>query len=275
MQEWLSNPAFQGGIAPFAVGLVLSLLLLRAGALQGVALLAGFLLTTALTVGLGWEPLTSTRKIVLMVILIAVFSLFVSWLKGTGKGEGLLTGLVLAGLTWVLWPYLARLTLMDNLVVLGSIVAFAVWTVIMTALLRNKSRLSSGTAIGAMAIGLGACAVIGASALYGQMAMSIGAAALGYVLAQIIGNSSNAQSGWVLTAIGGGAIAIMGPASAIYAQVPWMSLLALAAIPLLAQFDFSGKIPALKRTLLLFVVYMIPAGGAIWLTYRAAGPVPF
>lgn len=274
MQDLINHPAFQGGIAPFLTGLIITLAFRRAGAIQGLALLAGFLVTATLTVGLLFEPLTSTRKIILLVMAVTVLSLFVGKLKGTGKGEGLLLLLVLGGLTWVLWPYLARQELMQSLLIIGASALFALWSMIGMSMLRQRSGSSAGIAVTAMAFGLGGTATIGASALYGQLAMAIGAAAMGYVIVQIFTKSS-AHAGWILVAIGGASVAIIAPSSVIYAKVPWFSLVALAFIPLLAQLEIAAKQPAVKRVSILFVVYMVPAVIAMGLTVQSAGPVPF
>ena len=71
MQEILNHPAVQGGVAPFVVGLVDTLLFAPAR-LAGLAAIAGFAVTVWLVGGFSFVPLTATRKIILVSLAAAV-----------------------------------------------------------------------------------------------------------------------------------------------------------------------------------------------------------
>ena len=274
MYELMNHPAFQGGVAPFFTGLIITFILYRMGSIQGISLLAGFLVTVSLTVGLSFDPLTSTRKIILFVMAAAVLSVLQPNLRGAGKGEGITLLFALGGISWILWPYLSRQPLADNWFIILSSLLFVSWITLGLNLLRHRSATSAGVTVASLALGLGITATVGASALYGQMAMAIGAAAMGYVLVQIVMKSGN-QAGWLLVAVGSASIAMIGPASVVYAKVPWISLLALAFVPLLAQLEIARNQPLLKRAVILFIVFAVPVTASVVLALQAAGPVPF
>ena len=71
MNELLTNPAFQSGVAPFFVALIISAVLQRTMGWfwAGFGLIAAFLVNVFFTTGFEMTPLTSTRKIVLLGIV--------------------------------------------------------------------------------------------------------------------------------------------------------------------------------------------------------------
>ena len=81
MTDLLNNPAVQGGIAPFLVALLISVIFVRLSTLSGFALIAGFVTTVLLTTGLSFDPLTSTRKITLILLIAPFIGLFLDLLK--------------------------------------------------------------------------------------------------------------------------------------------------------------------------------------------------
>ena len=94
MQEILNHPAVQGGVAPFVVGLVATLLFAPAR-LAGLAAIAGFAVTVWLVGGFSFVPLTATRKIILVSLAAAVAG----------------GAFMLAELPWVALPALALVPL--------------------------------------------------------------------------------------------------------------------------------------------------------------------
>ena len=61
MEAFLSNPAVQGGVAPFVVGLVAAIVLRRFN-LAGLTVVAGFCTCAYLLNGLTFAPLTASRR---------------------------------------------------------------------------------------------------------------------------------------------------------------------------------------------------------------------
>ena len=78
VNDLLSNPLFQSGIAPFGVSLLLGLIFYRlAGFWAGIAVVAGFYAAAWLVTDLKFFPLTSTRKILLLgLVALGVGLLF-------------------------------------------------------------------------------------------------------------------------------------------------------------------------------------------------------
>ena len=71
MQDLLANPAFQGGVAPFVVGLIAALVLNRFGWVwMGLAVVAGLFTTVSLVTDITFSPLNSTRKIILLALRV-------------------------------------------------------------------------------------------------------------------------------------------------------------------------------------------------------------
>src|SRR5256886_5322385 len=65
MQEMLANPAVQGGLAPFIAALTVAALL-APFRLGGLAVVAAFATAVYFIAGFTFEPLTATRKIILL-----------------------------------------------------------------------------------------------------------------------------------------------------------------------------------------------------------------
>jgi hypothetical protein len=65
VQEWLRNPVLQSSLLPFVAGLVAAAVLFQVR-MEGLAALAGFLAAVALIGNFALDPLTATRKIVIV-----------------------------------------------------------------------------------------------------------------------------------------------------------------------------------------------------------------
>lgn len=95
-------------------------------------------------------------------------------------------------------------------------------------------------------LGTGLSATVGASALLGQLALSLSAASGGVLLAWVIVGKAvksghNSMAGQSLPyAL---ATALLGLAAVIFARLPWYSLIPLAAIPLV-----TGLVPKISDT---------------------------
>ena len=94
MNEFLANPAVQAGLAPFAVALIVSALLLRTR-LMGLAIGAGFATVIVLAIGFSFEPLTAVRKMVLSGAGACVLLLLLE-LRGVAPRAGVRVALAVA-----------------------------------------------------------------------------------------------------------------------------------------------------------------------------------
>ena len=107
-QDLLNHPAVQAGAAPFIVALVVALVLHRVR-LGGLAAVAGFATAVGLIAGFSFEPLTATRKLILLVLAAPVLGLMIDFaFKPTRVGNAILA--VAGGLAaiWVFLPVLRQ-----------------------------------------------------------------------------------------------------------------------------------------------------------------------
>jgi hypothetical protein len=275
MQDLLANPAIQGGVAPFVLGLLVSLVFIKLKIGQGLAILSGLLVTTALTTGISFTPLNSTRKLVLISIIVAVVALLYA-LDHKGRARATLMvpiGMVVA-IGWILWPFISRQPLVDVWFPIVASAGFVAWVSAFFLSLRYYSINQVGLATAALGFGLGGTALLGASALLGQMAMSLGAAALAMAFIQIVFAKDN-SAGLTLCIIAGSSLALIAPTAVIFAKVPWLSLLFLSFIPILAHLPIAESMGKWAKAFTRFLLYMTPSIAAIYLAWKSAGDLPF
>jgi hypothetical protein len=292
MQALLANPAFQGAVAPFLVALMLAWPLRRRWPLgQGLALMAGLLMTVWLTTGLSFQPLTSTRKIILCSLLIPLSAPLLSMLGRQVSLRwlpALLTSVILAvAAVWVAWPVLHRQEGWALWAMAGQVIAYA--AVIGGSILcllpaptthgdAHQPFAQQGGAILALALGTGAASVIGASALYGQLAFALAAATGALLLAALILHKREApMEGLHPMALLAAALplGLLGAAASIYAKLPVAALLFLAFVPIIVRLPVITAPNLWLRLALTTLLAAVPLIPALWLTWRAAGPISF
>jgi len=274
MPTWVSHPAIQSGIAPFAAALVVAAVLAQAGRLAGVAaILGGLCVTVGWVTGFGMTPLTSTRKIILLALAVAPAAVALEWAPVAPRARlALWFGVGAATMVWVGWPALARRTSLEAVRFGLPLVLYGGW---MTAAMGRASGDLLRTTSGATALGLatGGAAIFGASALLGQLALAVGSAAGGVLVIHLVRGNLGGSA-----AVGAAAslpLALLAGGATMYAKLPPMALLPLALVPLASLLPVPDRLPPWVRAATLFAVAMAPGVVAIVLTYRAAGPVPF
>ena len=275
MEDWLNNPAVQGGIAPFIIGLLIAGVFMKARNIAALALIAGVLTTVFLTTGISFDPLTSTRKIVLILILIPIVALLLDLFHAERKEQviPIFYGVVALSIVWVLWPVLARDPGAMILPVLGYII-YAVWMMGMFLRLVEMPRISAATAATATGMGIGVIALTGASALLGQLGLAFGSAAAAYLFTQVVSRNDE-PAGFTFSLSSAFTVALLLPAAVVYAKVPWMTLPIMAIVPLLAFYPFDEDQHIIKNLVGILFVMGIPIGAAIYLTIKAAGAPMF
>ncbi|MGA7594094.1 MAG: hypothetical protein WCA64_02765 [Gallionella sp.] len=272
MQELLNNPAVQAGLAPFLVALITALLFRRIN-LSGLAIIAGFAVTIYLASDFTMLPFTAARKIVLLALVSAALGLSLTvlhlrWLDSMLPALGGAAGI---------WAVLRIIEHQPALVMLlwaagcAAYVAILVWGM---GKLLGKEPLRAAGAATALGIGTGGAALVGASALLGQFGLSLGAAAAAHLLIQmIVGKSLPTGHTFTLPlAVTAGLTACV---AVLSARLPWYVLPLLAAIPFAAWFVPLPMRSVRMRILLLFMLMLAFAAGAIYLTWRVNGNVPF
>ena len=272
MNEILANPGVQAGVVPFIVSFIIAGLLTRSGGWSGLGILAGFIVLVLLTTGVQFSPLTSTRKILLLILLAASLGGIIHVLKPDMKRfQALFVLCGLAAMLWILWPYLMRQELLHLLVVASGLGLFNAWMFVSFLSQKNISYIASSASIAAAGFGVGGAALLGASALLGQMGIAIGSAALGMLAIAVLTKKSG-QASYIATSVAGLGLGLITGAAIIYANLPWYTTLIFMTIPVLARIGLSNDQSMLMRAVIWFGICMVPAALAIFLSWNAAGP---
>ncbi len=264
------HPAIQSGVAPFIVALVIAVIFVRFSALGGLAIVAGFAISVFLSTGFSFEPLTSTRKITLLVLLSPILAFLLSYFKVHLK-HVLNLSYVLGGaaLLWVLWPVLSR-NPVEMIMPVTAYLIYAIWMVSIFVRLSETTSIAAGAASTAVGFGVGITALIGASALLGQMGLALGAAGAAYLLVQLIFKKET-EAGYTAMITSGLIAALTLPAAVVYAKAPWIVLPLIAIVPVIAFYPFEDEDTIWKNTVIVLAVMALPVGYAAYLTVQSAG----
>jgi hypothetical protein len=271
MTELLAHPMVQGGLAPFAAALLVALVFLPVR-LSGLAIIAGFAVTVYLVSGFAFEPLTSTRKIVLLGIASGLVGVLFNLLGGF-LWRPFIAVLAAACAVWVCMRVLQQQPLALALQ-WGFACAFYVgWLVyLMDGLSETPVRASSaGLALG---LGTGLAALMGSSALLGQYGMSLGMAAMAYAFIMLISNRE-LPCGRSFTLPLGLTTGLIGCFAVLTAQLPWYALFPLAAVPLATKLPVPRKSIVLVQLMVTSIGPLALAAGAVYLSWRVNGAPPF
>jgi hypothetical protein len=271
LQELLNHPAVQAGFAPFLAALITAELFQRIR-LSGLAIIAGFAVTIYLASDFAIDPLTASRKIVLLGLISAALGLLLSLLQSRWL-VALLPVLGGAAAIWTAQRILQQHPLQIALLWgagCAVYVAILVWG--MDKLENDPLRASSAAT--ALGMGTGGAALVGASALLGQFGLALGSAAAAYLLIHMISNQA-LPAGRVFTLPLALIAGLTGCIAVLSAKLPWYALPLLAAIPLAAWLMPLPKQSPRIQSLLVALLTFILAAGAIIVTWRVAGDVPF
>lgn len=269
MQALLDDPMVQAGAAPFLVALVVACLLLSTR-VAWLAIVAGVATTIALSTGIGFTPLSASRKIVLLLLLAPVAALAIDALRPSLRalpaGVAAIAGLAGA---WVFASVLAQRDAADAWALGGGMALFVASLVGLTLRLRDD-----GPAAGAAALGLGLAVGVSAilSASLGNMlnGVALAASAAALLLIQFIANRQ-VWPGW-LGALGVGLpAALFAAATFVLAELRWPALVLLMLVPIAARAPLAvGRSPRLRAAVLglACVAAAVPTILAAWLATR-------
>lgn len=270
MQEMLTNPAVQGGLAPFVAALVVAALL-APFRLGGLAVVAAFATAVYFIAGFTFEPLTATRKIILLGLAAPLAGIVVDFAFRPTRLEAWVLALAgAAAATWIFWPILASKDLERALLPGGTAVLAAAWTVGFSHSRLAEDGVRAGAAGLALGAGTGGAAILGASLTYGLYGMAVAAGAGAFLLVQmIIGKKTHAGATFMLAAAL--ITMLLAGAAMILAQVPWYAVAVLALVPLAASLPVSAGAPVWLQALLLSFFGLFVAGIACALAWHAGG----
>lgn len=273
LEDLLNNPAIQGGIAPFIVALVIAGLFMKFRNLAALSIVGGVLTTVMLTTGIQFDPMTSTRKITLLIIIIPLIALLLDLFHAeeSKKIVPIFYAIAAASIIWVLWPVLSRDPFSETLIPLLGYIIYATWMTGVFLKFVEMPRISAASAAVGTGFAIGIVAMIGASALLGQLGIAFGVAASAYLLTQVVSRNDE-PAGFTFCLSSAFIAALLLPAAVVYAKVPWIVIPFIALVPLFAFYPFEEDRHIIKNLIGLFFVMAIPIGLAIYFTVQAAGP---
>lgn len=268
MQELLNDPAFQGGVAPLAVGLVIAAVLMRVR-LAGLAAAGGFLTATYLMASLGFSPLNATRKIFLLAIVAPALGMIADFVLKPNRAIGPLLAVFFAlASVWVFWSVLVQRPIGEAIALGAGVAVFVLWTVGFTVAIQAEALRTGSTGL-ALGLGTGIGAILGASAVFGLFGIALAAGTGGFLLVAIIygkritGGTTLALSVSVISSlIGAGAL--------VLANAPWWSLAMLALVPLAARLPVPERAPAWLQAVVVSLYTLAIAAAYCVLAWKLA-----
>lgn len=270
---WI-HPGFQAGVLPGFVAFLLFAVLIRFRGLAGFAVIAGFVATVMVTTGISLDPLTSTRKVLLIGLLSPIIGAIYEWVP---MPKWLRSGsiAVIAGgcLLWILWPYMQRTDVENLVLTAGGLTLFVAWMSLAFSWVEKKSIVAASSVLTASGFGVGLSALLGASAMLGQWGIALGAAgASGLIVSLFIKKSSEAGS--IFVTISGLLLALIAAAAVVYAKLPWYALPTLALIPLMAHVRVDVARSKYIHAAIWLIAGFILAAVSVYLTWKAEGDIP-
>lgn len=239
MEDWLSHPAVQGGAAPFLLAL-LAAAVLRPLNSAGLAVVAGFGVTAYLVNGLTLDPLTATRKIIVVTVVAAFVGGVVDAFARTARTTGIYLATAFgAAAAWVFWSVLSQKPPLEA-VRLAVIPVLAVGSTVLLVHKLHEDGVRAGAAGLGIGLGSGFASILGASAVYGLYGIALAAGAGAFLLVQMLTNR-RAAAGVALTLPLAVAGALLAAGTALLAKLAWYAIIPLVLIPLAVRLPLPQK----------------------------------
>ncbi|MBI5276942.1 MAG: hypothetical protein HY854_10815 [Burkholderiales bacterium] len=269
MNELLGNPAIQSAVVPFVVALAVSAALGRTRFLA-MAQVAGFMALAALAIGLSFESLTATKKLVLLGAGTGLLALAVEWRGAPLRWRQSAAAAVLAaGCIWMLWRLLAQKEA-GEAVFSGALATLYVAAVVGSTLFVSDDPVRGASAGLMIGLGTGALGVLGASAVLGLVGISAGAAAGATLLVQMVRGRA-AEAGTSISLPASGIAALAGALAVFSASLSWYALLPVVAAPWATSLVPVSLQPAWLRAVLSSLAALVPMAGAVALAWLRPG----
>lgn len=267
LQELLRNPVVQSSAVPFLAALVAAALLFQVR-LEGLAAIAGFLAAVALIGHFALEPLTATRKLVIVGTAAALLGAMTDLAFKPTRFGGSLLGLIggVAAL-WVFSTVLRQKLPVEAVLIGAGVVALTVWLVAASVALQHDPARAGANGL-MLGLGVGASAVFGGSALIGQYGLALGAACGAFlVLLWILGPRVGA--GHALTLTSSVLASLLAAAAVLLAKLHPLAVAPLVLVPVAARLPLS-RAPLWMQPVIAAVYTGVPAAAAIALAWLAA-----
>ena len=270
MDSLLNHPAVQSGIIPFIVSILIILVLGKIKPrLTGFAAIIAFTVSVAMAMGFSPTPLTSPKKIVLLTYFVAIIGVILDMADERVNRYRYVIHTALAvigaiGLLWVIWPVVSREGSQHSLSIAVGLCAYVVWILLGISSAHKKPEQIS-IAVFALAMGTAVVSIIGATALYGQLAAPFAAATGAWLLFYLfVSQRGSFPAGIYLSAAS--CCAMLGAAATVYASLKWPTLAIFALIPIVVHIPYKVDSATWIKLLKLSVAASIPVLAAIWYT---------
>lgn len=282
MQSLLENPAFQAGVGPLVVALLIGVALRRTG-LAWLALPAAYATMLALSTGFAFVPLTAARKVVLLLLAAPVVGLALAQWSGRTRSAvptavtAVVAALAAAAALWVAWSVLVQRPGSVAALTGAGLAAFAGVLVFLVLRLQQDPVAVAASGLG-LGLATGVAALLSASTgfLMSGIALAAGAGAL--LLLQFVAAAPLA-AGFTGALWIGLAAALFATATTMLAQLPWYALPLLGLVPLAAALPgraaaSAAERPAGRLRIALCALAAVAAGllpiAAAWMAARGS-----
>jgi hypothetical protein len=268
VNELLQNPIVQSSALPFVAGLLAAAILfpLRLG---GLAAAVGFAAAVAAIGNFALDPLTVTRKIVVIGAAAALIGALADLAFKPTRFTGIVLGAVFAAAAlWVFSSLLGQKIPAEVAIVGAGLAGFMWWLVAATVSL-HYDMVRAGAAGLALGLGAGFAAVLGASGLLGQYGMALGAGSGAFLLLVMV-LGGRVEAGASLTLTVSVLAALIASGAVLLAKLHWYALIALAMVPVLVRLPLPRG-PTWTQAVVASVYGFVAAGGALavaWLASR-------
>jgi len=228
MNEWMEHPAFQAGVAPLVVAFIVGFAL-RDTRYAWLAIVAGYATVVAQTIGFTFDPLTASRKVLLLALAAPLVGIV---LDATLPGRMAVAIVAIAlGATslWVFQSVLAQRSAQEVVLMGGGVAVFVTVLVALLLRLRGDGLRTGASGVG-LGLALGIAALLSASVGTFMTGIAIAAAAGAMMLVQlarrepVVPGALGALSIAVPVGLGTGATFML-------AQLPWYAMPALLLVP--------------------------------------------
>lgn len=257
----MNDPLVLAGLAPFLAGFVVTLLFFKLR-LGGLAAVAGFCTTAWLTGVLDPVGGSVRQKMTLLVLAAPALGLVADLAFRAGRMTAYVLGAAFGGAAlWVLSGAILQRAAVHAFILGGGIVLFVAWTVAFTAALHANS-VRGGAA--ALALGLGAgFAALWSGGILGYGAVSLGAAAGGFLLMQML-LGQRIEAGLVFCLAAGVLASLVAAAALLYGVIGWLPLAILALVPLVARLPLPARWPVWAQSILASIYTLLCGGAALF-----------
>ena len=243
--------------------------LLRLFKLGGLAIAAGFATVVLLTAGFEFNPLSTTRKIILIGLLAPLVGMVIDFLAKPGRSIEWAMALACGAIT--IWVFIAVLKQKEGAamwILGGGSALFVAWLSGFSLALRTDPARAGAMAL-SLGLGVGVAAVLGASASFGQYGIALAAAAGAFLLVLVLFRTETV-AGATLALPAALTAGLLAAGTLVLASMPWASLALLGLVPLAVRLPIPAKAPRWIKTGVLCVYGLSPATLACWVAWRAA-----